>query len=63
MPEPRSEVLQGTLDMLVLKMLSVEPMHGWGLSPACYADGVSRLTAAGVRVLAPCLPGFGGRRS
>ena len=35
-------------------------LHGWGLSPACYADGVSRLTAAGVRVLAPCLPGFGG---
>jgi pimeloyl-ACP methyl ester carboxylesterase len=35
-------------------------LHGWGLSPACYADGVSRLTSAGVRVLAPCLPGFGG---
>src|SRR5919202_2123450 len=28
----RSEVLQGTLEMLVLKLLSVEPMHGWGLS-------------------------------
>ncbi|MCY7366055.1 MAG: alpha/beta fold hydrolase, partial [Frankiaceae bacterium] len=35
-------------------------LHGWGLSPACYADGFSRLTAAGVRVIAPCLPGFGG---
>jgi pimeloyl-ACP methyl ester carboxylesterase len=35
-------------------------LHGWGLSPACYAEGVSRLTAAGVRVVAPCLPGFGG---
>jgi pimeloyl-ACP methyl ester carboxylesterase len=35
-------------------------LHGWGLSPACYADGVSRLTAAGVRVIAPCLPGFAG---
>ena len=35
-------------------------LHGWGLSPACYADGVSQLTAAGVRVIAPCLPGFGG---
>jgi PadR family transcriptional regulator PadR len=30
--DPRSEVLQGTLDMLVLKTLSLEPMHGWGLS-------------------------------
>lgn len=35
-------------------------LHGWGLSPRTYADGVARLTAAGVRVLAPCLPGFGG---
>jgi pimeloyl-ACP methyl ester carboxylesterase len=35
-------------------------LHGWGLSPGCYAEGMSRLTAAGVRVIAPCLPGFGG---
>ena len=35
-------------------------LHGWGLSPRCYADGICRLTAAGVRVIAPCLPGFGG---
>lgn len=35
-------------------------LHGWGLSPRCYADGISRLTAAGVRVIAPSLPGFGG---
>lgn len=35
-------------------------LHGWGLSPRVYADGVTRLTAAGVRVIAPCLPGFGG---
>ena len=32
MTTPRSEVLQGTLEMLVLKALSLEPMHGWGLS-------------------------------
>ncbi len=35
-------------------------LHGWGLSPQTYAAGVTRLTAAGVRVIAPCLPGFGG---
>jgi pimeloyl-ACP methyl ester carboxylesterase len=35
-------------------------LHGWGLSPRCYADGIGRLTGAGVRVIAPCLPGFGG---
>ena len=28
----RTEVLQGTLEMLALKLLTVEPMHGWGLS-------------------------------
>jgi len=28
----RDELLQGTLDMLVLKALSLEPMHGWGIS-------------------------------
>ena len=32
MTPTRSEVLQGTLDMLVLKLLSVESAHGWGLS-------------------------------
>src|SRR5436190_23117529 len=31
-PGQRSEVLQGTLEMLTLKLLSAEPMHGWGLS-------------------------------
>jgi PadR family transcriptional regulator PadR len=28
----RTEVLQGTLEMLTLKLLTVEPIHGWGLS-------------------------------
>ena len=32
MAESRSELLQGTLEMLVLKTLSLAPMHGWGLS-------------------------------
>jgi PadR family transcriptional regulator, regulatory protein PadR len=32
MTDARSELLQGTLEMLVLKTLSLEPMHGWGLS-------------------------------
>ena len=26
------DVLQGTLDMLVLKALQLEPMHGWGIT-------------------------------
>jgi PadR family transcriptional regulator, regulatory protein PadR len=32
MPEPTSDVLRGTLDLLVLKTLTLEPMHGWGIS-------------------------------
>jgi PadR family transcriptional regulator, regulatory protein PadR len=26
------EILQGTLDLLVLKTLALEPMHGWGIA-------------------------------
>jgi len=29
---PRAEVVRGTLEMLALKLLSQESMHGWGLS-------------------------------
>ena len=29
---PSADVLQGTLDLLVLKALSLAPMHGWGIS-------------------------------
>jgi transcriptional regulator len=29
---PVPDVLQGTLDLLILKTLSLAPMHGWGLS-------------------------------
>jgi PadR family transcriptional regulator, regulatory protein PadR len=27
-----SDVLRGTLDLLILKTLTLEPMHGWGIS-------------------------------
>ena len=29
---PDNAVIRGTLDMLILKLLSLEPMHGWGIS-------------------------------
>jgi len=33
MAEPSgNDVLRGTLDLLILKTLSLEPMHGWGIS-------------------------------
>jgi PadR family transcriptional regulator PadR len=28
----RGDLLQGTLDLLVLKALQLEPMHGWGIT-------------------------------
>lgn len=27
-----TDVLQGTLDLLILKTLTLQPMHGWGIS-------------------------------
>ncbi len=32
MPDRRIDLLQGTLDLLILKTLSLGPMHGWGIS-------------------------------
>ena len=32
MPKKQDEMIRGTLDMLVLKVVSIEPMHGWGIS-------------------------------
>lgn len=29
---PRTDVVQGTLDMLILKCVSLEPMHGFGIA-------------------------------
>lgn len=31
MPPP-SDLLQGTVDLLILKTLALEPMHGWGIA-------------------------------
>lgn len=31
-PDNRAELLQGTLELLILTALSLEPMHGWGIS-------------------------------
>lgn len=37
-------------------------MHGWGLRPNAYMGTIEAMAAAGCRVYAPCLPGFGGTR-
>ncbi len=30
MADRRKDVVQGTLDLLVLRIIAVQPMHGWG---------------------------------
>ena len=47
MPGKSSDVVQGTLDMLVLKTLALEPMHGYGISVRIeqMSKGVFRLNA------------------
>ncbi len=32
MPDKTSDLIQGTLDMLILKTLALEPTHGYGIS-------------------------------
>lgn len=32
MPDERIDLPQGTLDLLILKVLSLEPQHGWAIS-------------------------------
>lgn len=32
MAVPHEDLLQGTLDLLILKSLALEPMHGWGVA-------------------------------
>ncbi len=32
MAKSSPDLLQGTLDMLILKTLALEPMHGWGIT-------------------------------
>jgi transcriptional regulator len=40
MAEPKTDVIQGTLDLLILKSLSLQPMHGFGL--ARHIEQISR---------------------
>jgi len=32
LPQDKSELLQGTLDMLILKVVALGPIHGYGIS-------------------------------
>src|SRR2546423_15339141 len=47
MPDKLSDLIQGTLDMLILKTLALEPIHGYGISVRIeqMSKGVFRLNA------------------
>jgi PadR family transcriptional regulator PadR len=47
MPDNPSDLVQGTLDMLILKTLALEPIHGYGISVRIeqISNGVFRLNA------------------
>ena len=32
MSQSKTDLLQGTLDLVILKVLALEPLHGWGIS-------------------------------
>ena len=52
MPDKPSDLVQGTLDMLILKTLALEPMHGYGISVRIeqMSRGVFRVNAGSLFV-------------
>jgi PadR family transcriptional regulator, regulatory protein PadR len=51
-PDKPSDLVQGTLDMLILKTLALEPMHGYGISVRIeqMSKGVFRVNAGSLFV-------------
>ena len=52
MKEQTGEVIQGTLDMLIMKTLALEPMHGYGIAQRIeqISKGVFRVNAGSLFV-------------
>ena len=52
MAETSGDVVQGTLDMLILKTVALEPMHGYGISVRIeqMSQGVFRVNAGSLFV-------------
>jgi PadR family transcriptional regulator PadR len=45
MTEPRLDLPQGTLDLLILKSLSLQPLHGWAIS-----ERIQQVSRAALRI-------------
>ena len=52
MPDKSSDLVQSTLDMLILKTLVLEPIHGWGIAVRIeqISQGVFRVNAGSLFV-------------
>lgn len=52
MKPPKPDVIQGTLDLLILKSLSLEPMHGFGIARriAQVSEGVFKVNPGSLLV-------------
>jgi PadR family transcriptional regulator, regulatory protein PadR len=52
MPDKQSDIVQGTLDMLILKTLALEPMHGYGITVRLeqMSEGTFRINAGSLFV-------------
>ncbi len=52
MPDKATDLVQGTLDMLILKTLNLEPMHGYGIAVRIeqISKGVFRVNAGSLFV-------------
>jgi len=52
MTTPSSDLVQGTLDMLILKTLALQPMHGYGITVRLeqVSNGVFRVNAGSLFV-------------
>jgi PadR family transcriptional regulator, regulatory protein PadR len=52
MPDKSTDLVQGTLDMLILKTLALEPIHGYGISVRIeqMSKGVFRVNAGSLFV-------------
>ena len=45
MGTPTTDIIRGTADMLILKILDIEPMHGWGIG-----ERMQRLSREALRI-------------
>jgi hypothetical protein len=57
MAEERIELPQGTLDLLILKALALESMHGWAISERLQQIARSAAGAPGVTIPCPASTG------